>query len=408
MSQDQQRDRLRQLRAARNESLTRLEAVRDSSQAGGWAGAPNQAFAARSRGHGGTFIGLLLLAIIGGGVLAGGGYLLHAIHSSPGGPVKQVAFVVQQGEDLTSVSNHLESDHLVTWGWLFKFYYSYLRSGSGDLQAGTHNLNTGMSMDQIAQNLDTRPIVVVTPVPTKYQYNFLAGKRAEEIATILQDDGVTTYDAFMNEVLHGSFSYWFLQSLPSGAGLEGFLAPGEYILTPNMSAHAVVDMMLKRFGDQFTPAMVAEAQKAHRSIFDVVTLASIVQRESSLPKVQRAIAGVLYNRLQNSTVVSNELQADPTVQYALGYDAAQKTWWRSGLTTQDYSSVQSPYNTYINPGLPPGPISSPGLPALNAALDPLKSDWLFYQASGPANGRQTTYFCATYQCQLAGAGVPVQ
>jgi UPF0755 protein len=166
--------------------------------------------------------------------------------------------------------------------------------------------------------------------------------------------------------------------------------------------------MLRKFGQGFTPAMAAQARKQGRSIFDVVTMASIVQREDPLPRVQRYIAGVYYNRLRNIDIVDMRLDADPTVQYALGYSQTEHTWWRKDLNQQLDSTFQSPYNTYIVQGLPPGPISNPGPSALYAALNPAPSSWLFFQVLTKDNVHSHTYFCATLDCQTTGAGVAVQ
>src|SRR5207302_2230617 len=102
------------------------------------------------------------------------------------------------------------------------------------------------------------------------------------------------------------------------------------------------------------------------------------------------------------------LNADPTVQYALGYSQTEHTWWRKDLTQQIDSTFQSPYNTYIVQGLPPGPISNPGRSALAAALNPAASNYLFFQSVAKDKGQARTYFCATLGCQTSGSGIAVQ
>ncbi|MDB5057716.1 MAG: hypothetical protein JWO59_1188 [Chloroflexi bacterium] len=409
MSHDQQNDRLRRLRAARGDNATRLEPVRGGQQAGysgSWPVA-NPIQSAPSSGHGGALIGLLLLVLIAGGAIGGVAYVLHKFHSSVGGPRKTVHFVVQKGEGVSAIANQLEKDGLVSNSTLFQLYYRF-NGGSGGIQAGPHVLNSDMSLDKIAQVLQSPPPTVTVPVTLDNQYNILAGKRAEEVATILDKYHIAPYKDVMNEVLHGNYNYWFLKGRPAGASLEGFLAPGEYTLAPHSNAHSVVALMLRRFGQNFTPKMQAQASAAHRSIFEVVTIASIVQRESSLPKVQRFIAGVYYNRLVNTAVVDNRLNADPTVQYAMGYSQSEHTWWRQGLDLQIDNTFDSPYNTYRVRGLPPGPISNPGLSALAAALDPAPSNYLFFQSVAKPGARSRTYFCVTLDCQTNGTGVPVQ
>lgn len=355
-------------------------------------------------------MGLILVTVIAAGAIGAMRYALRQFHSSAGGPKKTVAFVVRQGEGVSGIADDLQKEGLLSGGLnslLFRLYYQV----SGDpssIIAGKHMLNSAMSIDQIATALSRMP-PIPTALPTQNQFHILAGKRAEEVAAILNTYHIASYDAVMAQVKKGNYNYWFLKGLPANASLEGFLAPGEYTFLPHSSPHSVVALMLRQFGQDFTPAMAAETKARGRSLYDVVTMASIVQKESSLPNVQKAIAGVLWNRLKaaNASVVAGKLNADPTVQYALGYSGREKTWWRKTLTSADYT-IDSPYNTYLNPGLPAGPISNPGPTALAAALNPTPSRWLFYYAAVDKKGKSVTYFCQTYSCHLNGDGVPVQ
>ncbi|MGH2390084.1 MAG: endolytic transglycosylase MltG [Chloroflexota bacterium] len=354
------------------------------------------------RGHGGAMFSLLLILIIALGVISGGGYVLHQFHSSVGGPRRAVRFVVSPGATVSSIANQLARQGLVSNSFLFELYYR-VNGGSGSIKAGPHKLNTDMSMQDVAVALQQMP--PAPPVVDHSQdYNILSGHRAEEIGQALAKGGAVSYDDFMYQVQHGKFNYWFLKSLPAGAGVEGFLYPGDYHLHKKYDAHQLVNLMLANFAKHFTPAMHAAAAKRHLSAFQIVTMASIVQRESSVPIVQRYIAGTYYNRLANTDIVSNELGADPTVQYALGYRADEKTWWEKNLTTDLTGGTDSPYNTYLHPGLPPGPISEPGASAINAALYPAPSSYLFFEAYGKDN---KTHFCATLDCQTNRGGVTV-
>lgn len=407
MSQDQM-DRLQRLRAARGEAATHPDTYHGSQN-----GELPSAFSARrtgSRGRAGALVGLLVVAILAVLVLGGIGYAVKQIHSSVGGPRRTVQFAVRQGESVSDVANELQKDGLVSSSWLFGIYYRFF-GGSGSLIAGAHALNTDMSMDQIAKNLQTMPVVVVIS-PSQNQYNILAGKRAEESAAILDTYHIASYADFMKQITDPSpkYDYWFLKDLPAGASLEGFLAPGEYTLLPHSSAHAVVALMLRKFGQEFTPAMQAEANQSHHTVFQIVTLASIIQRESAFPRVQKAIAGVFWNRLdaKNDAVTGGTLQADATVQYAMGSAQSGQDWWPKIPSQDYYASVASDYNTYLHPGLPPGPISNPGPSALDAALNPTTSNWLFYEVLTKDGKHSRTYFCETLECQTSEAGVAVQ
>ncbi len=350
---------------------------------------------------------LLVLVIIAAAVLGGVGYISNRFHTAVGGPIRTVRFVVAPGEDVTGIADDLAHQGLVSSSVLFEIYYR-INGGAELIQAGPHALTTSMSIDQIAHTLQMPPLpppkVTVYPCCT-----FAPGKRAEEIAALLQENGIMSAASFMHEVTNGTFNYWFLKGRPAGASLEGFLYPGRYPVPKNYSAHALVSRMLAAFGRSFTPQMRATIARAHRSVFEVVTIASIVQREESLPNIQRYIAGVYYNRLDNPNAETNSfLDADATVQYALGYQPAQKTWWYQGLTIQMDDNTVSPYNTYIHQGLPPGPIASPGQSALNAAIHPAPSPYYYYQAAEGPDHKYHTYFCQTLACQTNDAGVEVQ
>jgi UPF0755 protein len=337
-------------------------------------------------------------------VIAGFGYLFSQFHNAVGGPKRTVRFVVKPGESVDAIAGDLARQGLVSNSLIFQLYFR-LNGGADQVQAGPHTLSTTMSMDQIAKQLQILPPAPPPPVDSFQCCTFLPGKRAEEIAQLLQKYGVTSAKDFMHEVQYGQFSYWFLQGRPAGAGVEGFLYPGHYTVSKHYSAHKLVDRMLAAFGRYFTPAMHAEAARQHRSVYEIVTIASIVQRESSLPLNQRYIASVYYNRLTNVDQVNMRLDADPTVQYALGYRPKEKTWWERHLDqTMIQQMADSPYNTYTHQGLPPGPISNPGQDALMAALHPAKSQFLYFEVYR-SDGK--THFCATLACQNAQQGVVV-
>jgi peptidoglycan lytic transglycosylase G len=135
--------------------------------------------------------------------------------------------------------------------------------------------------------------------------------------------------------------------------------------------------------------MRAQARRLRRSVYDIVTIASIVEREARVPSERPIIASVYYNRLRRGM----PLQADPTVQYALGRPS---DWWPL-LTVSDYHSVHSLYNTYLHRGLPPGPIANPGLPSLYAALRPAHTPYLYFVAKGNSGYHA---FARTYRQQL--------
>jgi UPF0755 protein len=316
---------------------------------------------------------------------------------------------------VSAIADDLQKQGLVSSSLLFQLYYR-INGGSDSVQAGSHALNTTMSMDTIAAALQEPPPVVPTPPAVKrgavqvagFQIHFLPGKRAEEIAQLLQDNGVVSAKDFMNEVRNGKFDYWFLKSRPPGASLDGFLYPGAPLtVTKHDSAHRVVGLMLAEFNQAFSQAMHSAAAQQHRSVFQIVTMASIVQRESVRAKDLPYIASVYWNRLTNVDEVAQMLDADPTVQYAMGYRADEHSWWEQ-LPSKIDTGIVSPYNTYTHAGLPPGPISNPDLASLKAVIYPAHSDFLYFQVLPDPGGKAYhTYFCKTIVCQTSGSGVRI-
>jgi UPF0755 protein len=163
-----------------------------------------------------------------------------------------------------------------------------------------------------------------------------------------------------------------------------------------VTARDVVLTALRNFDKKVTPQMRADLQADSRTLYDAVRLASIVEREAGVEKDRPTIAGVYFNRLRDGMA----LDADPTIQYALGLTRDPKTWWPQ-ITQDDYQGVQSPYNTYINPGLPPSPISNPALASIQAAIYPEKHDYYFFRTS--CNNDGTHVFAKTLDEQIANA-----
>jgi UPF0755 protein len=154
----------------------------------------------------------------------------------------------------------------------------------------------------------------------------------------------------------------------AGPSLEGYLFPDTYQLTKGMRPEEILTLMVQRLRAKVTPSIAGRAGERGLTLHELLTLASIIEREAVVPDERRLISAVFWNRLGRDM----PLQADPTVQYAVGRG-------REALTRADLQT-DHPYNTYRRPGLPPGPIASPGLPAIEAALDPAPVDFLYFVA----------------------------
>ncbi len=275
-----------------------------------------------------------------------------------------VAFVVFPGETADSIAHNLQQEKLLNDTELFSKYMRYYGLDS-QIEAGNFTLDPAMSIPELA--------IALTDSDEQYDItlNFLAGWRLEEMAHYLAitTPGRIDADAFLaiaqRQTPFDLAPYDFLVSLPADGTLEGYLFPDTYVVDAETTAVELIDLMLQNFGRQADPAM-RQAFGAHGlSLREAVTLASIVGREGVMEEERPLIAGVFYNRLTDGI----PLQADPTVQYAQGYDAATGSWWKMPITLADLE-YDSPYNTYVAPALPPAPIMSPDLPSLQAVAHP--------------------------------------
>jgi len=180
----------------------------------------------------------------------------------------------------------------------------------------------------------------------------------------------------------------FTAERPAGSTLEGFLFPGTYTVQNDTTAEQLRDMLLSAFAANVTPQMSADAAAQGVSFYQALILASIVQRETRAPEMQPLVASVLYNRLRDG----NRLAQTVTVQYALG---GPGNWWPR--VTASGLKVDSPYNSYTRRGLPPGPIDSPGLSAIMAAVYPAQTEYRYHTAACGGG----IAFAVTYEEHLA-------
>jgi len=285
-------------------------------------------------------------------------------------------FFVEPGETATTIANRLQEQGLILDSQLFRLYMRYTGLDA-QLEAGQFELSPNMTMIEIAEQLlRARAEEVVVTIPE--------GMRIEEIAEMLTAQGVLDGERFLelaqssDTLAAGLGDYAFLGSLPPNATLEGFLFPDTYRLPVPAQPEDLLRRMLSNLDYQVTPEMRQVAGEMGRSLYDVVILASIIEREAVLAEEHPIIASVYLNRLSKGML----MRADPTVQYAMGYQPLRGQWWKTPVLLEEYSAVDSPYNTYLYADLPPGPICSPGLTAIEASIHPAETEYLYFMATG--------------------------
>lgn len=257
-----------------------------------------------------------------------------------------VMFAVAKGEGVRAIASHLSQENLIRNPITFFLLVKLLKIDSA-LQAGDFRLNRTMDEGEIARELTHG--MVDAWVTT------LEGWRSEEIAGKLNKD---------LDIPDGEFLRY---------AREGYMFPDTYLIPRTATPAAIAKLFLDTFAKKVTAQMREDAQKTGLTFDQVITLASIVEREGVTNEDRPIIAGILLKRLK----VGWPLQADATLQYALGYQPEQKSWWKKGVDSED-KRIASPYNTYKNPGLPPAPIANPGLASIKAVIYPVDTPYWFY------------------------------
>lgn len=267
--------------------------------------------------------------------------------TSPANPVNTTpqTFVVEKGQGIREIANKLKSEGLIKDPVIFFLLVKQLGIDS-KIQAGSFRFNPAMNANEIANGLTVGTTDVWITVPE--------GKRAEEIAEILQEN-FETYDESWKTTLSEN---------------EGYLFPDTYLFPKEATIDLIVQTMRDTFEQKFNTLDLTQTGLTRE---EIVTLASLVEREAKHQEDRPIVASVMLNRLD----IGMPLQIDATVQYALGYQPNEDSWWKQGLTFDDLE-INSPYNTYQNQGMPPGPIANPGIRVMEAVVNPASTNYLYY------------------------------
>lgn len=313
-------------------------------------------------------------------VLALGSMAISLTPAKSAAPARM--FTVESGWGVGSVGDALQQQGLIRSSWAFRTL-AKLTGSESRIKAGLYSLSPAMSPREILRWM-------VQGKAEQKRLTFPEGYSVKQMAKLLSDEGVGSAERFMelaSDASQFAGRFAWLADLPEGASLEGFLFPDTYEYGgTQIPEEALIALMLSRFEHVGLKAY-SKADTKRLDLFRTVTLASIVELEAQSPPERPLIAGVFYNRLR----LRMPLGSDPTVEYALGWKQGSK-----GLTFKDVK-VNSPYNTYRNAGLPPGPIANPGLASLKATLNPEETEMLYFVARGDG----THQFTRSYAEHLA-------
>ncbi len=271
---------------------------------------------------------------------------------------------IPKGSNIKHISKILKDEKLIRNNDVFTLYCK-INKIDGKLKAGKYKINSSQSVPQIIEKLvlgkgdfDTRRFTI----PEGYEIRQIIDK--------LEEEGLIDRDKFKKEVTEANFDFSFIADNKSvGYKLEGYLYPDTYEIFKGDSERRIIEIMLQRFNKVFNEEYRQRAKELNMSINDVITLASIIEREARLDSDRKIISGVFYNRIKKQMM----LQSCATVQYILKE--------RKEVLLYKDLEIESPYNTYKYQGLPPGPIASPGFKSIEAALYPDQVDYLYFVAN---------------------------
>lgn len=324
---------------------------------------------------------LLIIVIAVGGAGAYAWNMMRPLEAS----TEPIVFEIKSGTGTSKIAEQLQQEGLIRSGLAFKGYLKWKKQGS-NFMAGTYSMNPGVSYEEIVNKLNNGEVVPEEMV----KFTIPEGYTVLQMADKLSEEGIVDRDEFIKLANDPSaFDVDIIKDIPVDEELryvlEGYLFPETYELKKDSSTHDVMQRMLEEFQTKVNsiPNLETELQQKKLSLHELLTIASLVEREVVVDAERPLVAGVIYNRIHQDM----KLEIDATVQYLLDKPKAR-------LLFKDLK-VESPYNMYLNKGLPPGPIASPSLPSIQAALQPEASEYLFYVTK--KDGSSGHLFAKTYK-----------
>lgn len=292
-----------------------------------------------------------------------------------GGGDNRVDLRIEENATLSMIVDDLDEAGIIKNKTLFKLY---ARVFGGVCQRGIHSFTPSMSYRQITKELEK------IPQTNGYKITIPEGYELRQIADKLEESGLINREVFMREIETGDFKYPFVAEIPSRENrLEGYLFPDTYIFSGAESEHEIIDAMLANFDRIVMP--VYSGVNTDKSLDEIIKLASVVEREAADDSERGKVASVFVNRIEKGM----RLESCATVQYILKE--------RKSVLSNSDTKIESPYNTYLYRGLPIGPIASPGLKSIEAAINPDDTNYLYFLANTDGTG---SIFSETFEEHL--------
>ncbi len=306
----------------------------------------------------------LFFIIISSAIFAGFFYIGSEFYRPLDPMGEERPFLIKKGDNFLSIAKNLEREALVKNDFYFSLY-SFSKRRHKNLQAGEYLLSPAMSIVEIAEKIingQTNRIKITIP----------EGWTKEDIAEFLEGKNLSSREEFLNAANHPEKFYeqfHFLKENPGLKDLEGYLFPDSYLFERPVSPEEIISVFLRNFEKKVTSEMLAEINRQNKSLSEIIIAASLIEKEVVLKSDKEIVSGILWKRLS----IGMPLQIDATITYL--------TKRKSTAITMEELKIDSPYNTYKYAGLPPGPISNPGIESISGAIFPQKTSYLFYLSS---------------------------
>ncbi len=299
-------------------------------------------------------------------------FVISEIYTAEAQKIDKVTFEIKQGESVGELVNRLEEEQVIRNAWIFKKYLIY-KGLDKKVNYGEFEVEAPITVARVAEALSQ-------PGLSEREITILPGWGLKEVAQYLEKEGISTKEDFFNLVGQPAMNYKIsgiqapeidldlkiLGDKPWYVGYEGYFAPDTYRIYKNSTVEDVVDRLLKERDKQITPEMWDDIKKSGKSFFDILTMASVLEREARDFEEMAIISDIFWRRHD----INWALQSCATVNYVTGKDTP--------AISLDDQKIESAYKTYKYPGLPLGPISTPGLDAIRAAIYPQENDYWYF------------------------------
>lgn len=290
-------------------------------------------------------------------------------------------FIIESGQGLTKIAKNLKKEDLIKSKLFFKIY-AKLNGKQASFRSGNFNLKTNMSIKEITAELTKK--VYLKP---EEKLTFVEGWTLKDYSKLLSKSNLSEVSNFL-ELVEKDYleKFSFLEGKPKNKNLEGYLFPDTYRFFTDVRAEEIIVKMLSNFDNKLTLKMRSDISQQGKTIFEIITMASVIEKEVRSEEDMKIVSGLFWDRIKNNQA----LESCATLAYILGVNKPQYSY--------EDTRIKSPYNTYINRGLPAGPIANPGIKAIEAAIYPEYTEYNYFLTASETG---ETIFSKTYEEHLA-------